>query len=88
MGLLVWLSDFGINAAGTVVGPNVIPIWWDLVAVGGFSLIIYYWAMAVALPGASITDLVRKQAIEAGELELVEDAQPIVGGAEPGPSPA
>jgi amino acid transporter len=88
MGLLVWLSDFGINSAGTVVGPNVIPIWWDLVAVGGFSLIIYYWAMAVALPGEGITQTVRAQAIETGELELIEEAQPVVADAEPGPSPA
>ncbi|MGN6168172.1 MAG: hypothetical protein ACTHQQ_08365 [Solirubrobacteraceae bacterium] len=73
MGLLVYLSDFGINSSGTVVGPNVIPLWWDLVAVGGFSLIIYYWAMAVALPGKQITETVRKQAIQTEELELMDE---------------
>jgi amino acid transporter len=88
MGLLVWLSDFGIDANGNVVGPNWIPLWWDLVAVGGFSLIIYYWALAVALPGPRITETVRKQAIEAGELALVEEAQPEVGTPGPGPNPA
>ena len=88
MGLLVWLSDFGINAAGTIVGPNVIPLWWDLLAVGGFSLIIYYWAMAVALPGEKTTDTVRRQAIETGELELIEEAQPVVASPEAGTGPA
>jgi amino acid transporter len=86
MGLLVYLSDFGINAAGTIVGPNVIPLWWDLLAVGGFSLIIYYWAMAVALPGERTTETVRRQAIETGELALVEEAQPVV--ANPGADPS
>jgi amino acid transporter len=85
MGLLVWLSDFGIDANGNVVGPNVIPLWWDLVAVGGFSLIIYFWAMKVALPGEGITNTVRRQAIETGELELVEEAQPVVASPEADP---
>jgi amino acid transporter len=73
MGLLVYLSDFGINSSGKVIGPDVIPLWWDLVAVGGFSLIIYYWAMAVGLPGDKISRTIRKQAIETEELALTED---------------
>jgi amino acid transporter len=87
MGLLVWLSDFGIDANGKIVGPNWIPLWWDLVAVGGFSLIIFYWAMAVALPGQRTTETVRRQAIETGELALVEEAQPAVAGPTPDVSP-
>src|SRR5438067_2865038 len=82
MGLLVYLSDFGIDANAKVVGPDWIPLWWDLLAVGGFSLIIYYWAMAVALPGQRTTETVRRQAIETGELELIEEAQPAVAGPE------
>jgi hypothetical protein len=66
----------------------VIPLWWDLLAVGGFSLIIYYWAMAVALPGEKTTDTVRRQAIETGELELIEEAQPEVASPEAGTNPA
>jgi amino acid transporter len=88
MGLLVYLSDFGIDSSGKVIGPNVIPLWWDLVAVGGFSLIIYFWARAVALPGPRITETVRGQAVETGELELVEEAQPVVGSPEADPGPA
>jgi amino acid transporter len=63
-GLLVYFSDFGPR--------DDIPLWWDLLAVGGWSLIIYFWAMAVALPGQRISDTVRKQAIETQELSLVE----------------
>jgi hypothetical protein len=85
MGLLVYLSDFGIDASGKIVGPDWIPLWWDLLAVGGFSLIIYYWAMAVGLAGPRITETVRNQAIETGELELVEEAQPEVASAEADP---
>jgi amino acid transporter len=73
MGVLIYVSDFGVDSSFKVIGPNWIPLWWDLLAVGGFSLIIYYWAMAVALPGEKITETVRKQAIETEELELVED---------------
>src|SRR5205085_10111462 len=88
MGLLVYLSDFGIDASGKVIGPDWIPLWWDLVAVGGFSLIIYFWAMAVALPGENITNTVRTQAIETGELELIEEAQPVVASPEADPGRA
>src|SRR5919205_791466 len=42
MGAIVYLSDFG------PMSNPVFPLWWDIVAVGIFSLIIYYWAMAVA----------------------------------------
>ena len=73
MGLLVYLSDFGVNSSLKVIGPNWIPLWWDLVAVGGFSLIIYYWAMAVGLPGQRIAQTIRKQAIETDELALMEE---------------
>jgi amino acid transporter len=44
MGAIVYLSDFG-----PMTNP-VFPLWWDMVAVAIFSGLIYYWAMAVALP--------------------------------------
>jgi len=43
MGLIVYLSDYG-----PLTDP-VFPLWWDMVVVAVFSLIIYYWAQAVAL---------------------------------------
>jgi hypothetical protein len=29
---------------------NTVPQWWDLAIVAGFSLLVYYWALAVRLP--------------------------------------
>jgi amino acid transporter len=48
MGLIVYLSDFG-----PLTNP-VFPLWWDMVAVAIFSLIIFFWARAVALPAERI----------------------------------
>jgi hypothetical protein len=52
MGLIVYLSDFG-----PMTNP-VFPLWWDMVAVAIFSLAIYYWAMAVALPTEKIEEMI------------------------------
>ena len=52
MGLIVYLSDFG-----PMTNP-VFPLWWDMVAVAVFSTIIYFWAMAVALPTERIEEMV------------------------------
>lgn len=49
MGLIVYLSDFG-----PLKNP-IFPLWWDMVAVAAFSLIVFYWALHVALP----TDRIR-----------------------------
>jgi amino acid transporter len=52
MGLIVYLSDFG-----PMTNP-VFPLWWDMVAVAIFSVAIYYWAMAVALPTEKIEEMI------------------------------
>lgn len=44
LGVIVYLSDFG------PLKHPIFPLWWDLGVVAAFSLIIYYWARAVALP--------------------------------------
>jgi amino acid transporter len=53
MGVISWKGRYCANgpAASTVCGAtNSAPMWWDLVIVAGFSLIVYYWALAVRLP--------------------------------------
>jgi amino acid transporter len=60
MGAIVYLSDFG-----PMTSP-VFPLWWDMVAVAIFSAIIYFWAMAVALPTERIEEMV-------GDVVLPED---------------
>jgi amino acid transporter len=68
--LPVWLLGLGIISWQGQYGPgntNNIPFWWDILAVAGFSLIIYYWAMWTKLPRQEMLDLVNRQA---GEQEL------------------
>jgi amino acid transporter len=52
MGAIVFLSDFG-----PMTNP-IFPLWWDMVAVAIFSAIIYFWAMAVALPAERIEAMI------------------------------
>ncbi|GAA1151893.1 APC family permease [Kribbella jejuensis] len=52
MGLIVYLSDFG------PLKHPWFPLWWDILAVAVFSVIIYYWAIAVALPTERIQEMV------------------------------
>ena len=52
MGAIVYLSDFGPMSS------PIFPLWWDIVAVGIFSAIIYYWAIAVALPRERIEQMI------------------------------
>jgi amino acid transporter len=52
MGAIVYLSDFG------PMSNPVFPLWWDMVAVAIFSAIIYFWAMAVALPTERIEEMI------------------------------
>jgi amino acid transporter len=48
MGLIVYLSDFG-----PLKNP-VFPLWWDMLAVVVFSVVIFFWALHVALPREKI----------------------------------
>ena len=52
MGAIVYLSDFG-----PMTNP-VFPLWWDMAAVAIFSGIVYFWAMAVALPTERIEEMI------------------------------
>jgi amino acid transporter len=57
MGLIVYLSDFG-----PLKNP-IFPLWWDMVAVAAFSLIVFYWALRVALPTDRIQRLIDESVI-------------------------
>lgn len=52
LGLIVFLSDFG-----PLTHPWF-PLGWDMLATGVFSLIIYYWAVSVALPREAILEVI------------------------------
>jgi amino acid transporter len=53
MGVIVYLSPYGADASNPPI-----PLWWDIAAVAGFSLLIYLWAMAVALPTERIEEMI------------------------------
>lgn len=52
MGLIVYLSDFG------PLKHPWFPLWWDILVTAVFSLVIYFWALAVALPAEQIQAMV------------------------------
>jgi len=41
-----------------VFGLPHIPFWWDIAAVSAWSIVIYYWALAVRLPRSKVLNLV------------------------------
>jgi len=53
LGVIVYLSPYGADTSNPPI-----PLWWDIVAVAGFSLVIYFWAMAVALPTERIEEMI------------------------------
>ena len=54
MGVIVYVSDFG------PLSNPWLPLWWDMLAVAVFSIIIYYWALAVALTSEQITEMIEE----------------------------
>jgi len=60
MGLIVYLSSFGHDTKNPVIGFG-----WDTLAVAIWSLVVYYWAMAVALPTRKIEEMLEE--VEAPE---------------------
>ena len=71
MGIISWLGQYSGGAKAAPVNTNTIPFWWDMAIVAVFSLVIYFWAMAVRLPNEEMQELVARQ----GE----QPAEPAVG---------
>ncbi len=54
----------------TLLATNHLPNWWDLAAIAGFSLVIYYWAVHSTLPHQRVSAAVEQVETEASvELE-------------------
>jgi amino acid transporter len=73
MGIISWQGQYSGQSSKTPLPPTNtghIPFWWDMLAVAAFSLIIYYWAMAVRLSRKEMLDLVNRQAGEEPEPRL------------------
>jgi amino acid transporter len=67
MGIISWLGQYSGQSSATPLNPTnsgLIPLWWDLVVVGVFSLVIFFWANAVKLPRDEMLELVNAQSAE------------------------
>jgi amino acid transporter len=63
MGLIVYLSDFG-----PLTHP-VFPLWWDMLVVAVFAVIIYFWAIKVALSTERIEQMLSEVVIPEEEMD-------------------
>jgi amino acid transporter len=70
MGLIVYVSDWG------PLKTPLIGFGWDILVVAIFSLIIYYWAVNVALPTETIMQIAEESAIEAEEADIPDPTAP------------
>ena len=61
MGIISWQGTFTGGAVKPPLPTGNIPFGWDFLAVAGFSLIIYYWALAVRLPKEEVLALAERQ---------------------------
>jgi hypothetical protein len=71
MGILSWQGQYSGTSDKVPLPPTNtmnIPFWWDMVAVAGFSLIIYYWAIFTRLPREEMMELVAKQSAAPDDL--------------------
>jgi len=69
MGIISWQGQYaGVPSVDKHPQPPTntfnIPFWWDMLVVAGFSLAIYFWAMATRLPRDEMLRLVSAQAVE------------------------
>lgn len=72
VGLLTWGSAWG-HADGAHAWFGGGAMWWDLVIMAIFSLVIYYWAQAVALPAEEIQATIDKVVVPEETVLTVED---------------
>ncbi len=59
--LILFFSDFGPKGDAALI-----PFGWDMVVVAAWSLVIYYWAMEVALSTEKIQEMI-------GEVEVPDE---------------
>lgn len=72
VGFLTWGSAWG-HADGKHAWFGSSAPWWDLALMAIFSLVIYYWAIAVSLPGEQIEETINAVVIPEETLMTVGD---------------
>jgi amino acid transporter len=66
LGVIVYLSDYG------PLDNPVIGLWWDMLVMAAFSLVIYYWALNVALSTEKIDEMIEEVVLDEEEGSGVE----------------
>jgi amino acid transporter len=61
LGIISWQGQYAGGAVKAPLNTGHIPFWWDMLIVAVFSLVIYYWAIAVRLPKEEMLKLVDAQ---------------------------
>lgn len=69
MGVISWQGQYDGGAVLSPVNTNFLPLWVDLAVVAAFTLVIYFWAMAVKLPREEMLELVAMQGAEDPQAE-------------------
>jgi amino acid transporter len=64
LGIISWQGQYSGGAVAPPVNTGNIPFWWDMLVVAVWSLVIYYWAMAVRAPRQEVLDLVARQSAQ------------------------
>jgi amino acid transporter len=62
MGIIAWQGQYsGEESTAPPLNTGHIPFWWDMVVVAAFSIVIYFWAVAVRLPREETLNLIERQ---------------------------
>jgi len=88
VGLISWQGRYcsqGPASTTTCGATDNIPQWWDLVIVAGFSLVIYFWALAVRLPDEEAREYIGDVNAQIG---ATAETDPEAAGVSEGPGPA
>jgi amino acid transporter len=64
LGIISWQGQYPGGAVAPPLNTNRIGFWYDMLVVAGFSLVIFYWARAVALKKPEIEELTGTAAAE------------------------
>jgi hypothetical protein len=64
MGIISWQGQYGGGAVLSPLNTNRIGLWWDLGIIAVFSIVIFFWAIAVKLPREDMLALVNAQSDE------------------------
>jgi amino acid transporter len=68
LGFIEWISDFGPGHSFLFKKPWLDNWWIDIIVVAAFSLVIYFWAQAVALPVEKIEESIASIHVEEVEV--------------------